>query len=552
VWLQTHHDSAIPLAFPPLPSAGNCISPHSLTMTLLEFFRRILRRLGMIIFPSTFKTMSVSVKSTNTEVTVVETTSNLQSLDALKDEIMSLFRYPCTVRRMLSMSSALRIQYKAKLQESEACMLPSFCHLLPNGLEKGTFVVLDVGGSTARVALIELHGREGRSPMEIKHIATSKIDEQTRRLPGTQFFDWIAGRIHDMLQETRGAWSPETTLSLGLVWSFPVEQTSHRGGKMQGMGKGFACAETTLGQDLGELVEMACARRRLNVRVEAIVNDGSATLLSQAYLDPATSMGLILGTGTNMAVYLPTASMGRAKFGNRDQSWFAAAERVIINTEVSMFGKSILLETRWDELLNKQHQRPDFQPLEYMTTGRYLGELLRLMIVEGVNTGELFDGVLPESLRESYSLDTEILAKLETDTTKTMKNSISMVKKAFGLKKAPSVKEVSFLRAAAESISYRASAYMAVAIHGLWALQKDADINPTTSQGNPKTSIACNGSVILKYPGFKDRCEEFVSQMISSTSLGSGASATEKVVLQPTNEATVFGAAVAVALATDP
>jgi len=159
---------------------------------------------------------------------------------------------------------------------------------------------------------------------------------------------------------------------------------------------------------------------------------------------------------------------------------------------------------------------------------------------------------VPESLRQSYSLDTEVMAKLEMDTTKGMKNSIAMIKKAFGVKKAPSLKEVSFLRAAAESISYRASAYMAVAVHGLWALQKDTDINPTTPNGTPKTSIACNGSVILKYPGFKDRCEGFISQMISSASSPGSAFATEKIVLQPTNEATVFGAAVAVALADTP
>jgi len=217
-----------------------------------------------------------------------------------------------------------------------------------------------------------------------------------------------------------------------------------------------------------------------------------------------------------------------------------------------MFGKSILAETRWDELLNRQHQRPDFQPLEYMTTGRYLGELLRLIILEAVETGELFNGVMPEPLRESYSLDTEIMAKLEMDTTKGMKSSMAMIKKAFGLKKSPSLKEVSFLRAAAESISYRASAYMAVAVHGLWALQKDTDINPTTPKGTPKTSIACNGSVILKYPDFKDRCEGFIRQMISTASSAGAALITEQIVLAPTHEAAIFGAAVAVALAEAP
>lgn len=214
-----------------------------------------------------------------------------------------------------------------------------------------------------------------------------------------------------------------------------------------------------------------------------------------------------------------------------------------------MFGKSVLPETRWDEALNQQHQRPDFQPLEYMTTGRYLGELLRLIILEGVETGELFEGTMPRVLREPYSLDTEIMARLELDKSKNAEDSIPAIQKALELLNPPTTKEVAFLRTAAEAISYRASAYISVAIHALWALQKDSDINPKSASGVPRTSIACNGSVILKYPGFKSRCEEFLRQMLSEEGRRS---VPEEIVLRPTDEAAIFGAAVAVALADVP
>lgn len=520
-------------------------------MTLIDFFRSILRHLAaMLLLPSTFKHMAASPKSANTDVTVTERADD--TLDTLKDEIMRLFRSPCTMRRMLSMSCSLRTQYKTKLQESDACMLPSYCHTLPTGQEKGTYISLDVGGSTFRVALVELYGRNARpDPMVVRRMATSKIDERIRKLPSTLFFDWMADRIQDMLEQGEQTWRSDEPLPIGLAWSFPIEQTSHRGGKLQGMGKGFSCHEDTIGMDLGTLVETACAGRQLNVRVDAIVNDSSATLLSQAYLDPATSMGLILGTGTNVAAYLPTSCMGKSKFGVRDPAWFDRAEKVITNTELSMFGKSILPETRWDELLNRQHQLPDFQPLEYMTTGRYLGELLRLIIVEAVETGDLFHGVMPDCLLERYSLDTEILANIEQDQSRNLQDSVSMIQKAFGLKVPPTWKEISFLRAATESISYRASAYISVAVHALWALQRDTEIIPTGSKASPKTSIACNGSVILKYPGFKDRCERFIQQMSKGVSLTQVFSSS-KIVLEPTIEAAIFGAAVAVALADVP
>src|SRR5271163_4565626 len=91
-------------------------------------------------------------------------------------------------------------------------------------------------------------------------------------------------------------------------------------------------------------------------------------LLSQVYVEPSTSMGLILWTGTNAAIHLPVSCIGASKFGMRDPSWHARAEKIITNIELLLFGKRILPETRWDEILNRTCKLPDFQPLEYITT----------------------------------------------------------------------------------------------------------------------------------------------------------------------------------------
>jgi hexokinase len=471
-----------------------------------------------------------------------------RSLQSLANEVDRVFRYPCSIRRMLAMSRALRKDYRDKLEHSQACMLPTFCTSLPSGQEQGKFIALDLGGSTFRVALVELCGRRSdRDSMSILEITSHKIDESVRRLPGVQFFDWMAARIHEVLSKDGDSHLLNDVVPLGFCWSFPLEQTSPRSGKMQGMGKGFACAQDTLGQDLGELLESACSRIGLHVRVDAIVNDGCATLLSNAYLNPSTSMGLILGTGTNAACYLPTSTIGLSKFGRRNSAWFNAADRVIVNTEVSMFGNGILPKSTWDEALNKAHSLPDFQPLEYMITGRYLGELMRLIISDAVESCGLFAGIMPLALQEPYTLDTAILAKLEEDNSFDLAESAALITKEFGLKLAPTKVELAFLRLVAQSISRRASAYLATAIHALWSLQKETDINPKTPYGTPKTSIACNGSVILKYPGFKSRCENYIARMIMEGSTSSVFRA-EKVVLEPTDEAAVFGAAVAVAM----
>lgn len=475
--------------------------------------------------------------------------SDMRRLEDLSQEVVRLFAAPCEVKEMLQMSTQMRECYYDKLRSSPACMLPSFCHTLPSGRETGTFVALDVGGSTFRVALVQLNKRHGNEePIKIKRMSSAKIDESVRRMPARDFFDWMAQRIQKMLSEDPDTSHDETqSVPVGLAWSFPIEQTSNRSGKVQGMGKGFTCHDS-LGEDLGELIESACRKAGFRVRVEAIINDSSAVLLSQAYTYPSTSMGLILGTGTNAAAFLPVSCMGKEKFGARDQSWHDRADRVITNTELSMFGKDILPRTRWDDALNRDHQRPDFQPLEYMTTGRYLGEILRLIVVEAVEQCRLWSGKLPESLSEQYSLDTALLAMIEDDQSRNLSESASKVQATFNLSHTPSHYEMAFLRAVTEAISHRAAAYLAVAIHALWSLQKDTDVNLTTPFGTPKTSIACNGSVILKYPGFRVRCEDYIEKMVSLGS-GGGIFQVEKIVLQPADEAAIVGAAVAVAMA---
>jgi hexokinase len=372
------------------------------------------------------------------------------------------------------------------------------------------------------------------------------IDKKIRDLKGRLFFDWMAERIGEMLAEYNHMHgTSDARLRMGLAWSFPVEQTSPRTGKLLAMGKGFCATHGVEGEDLSELIMTSCRARRLNVELMAIVNDGTATLLSKAYRDPSTRMSLILGTGTNAAVFLPTSSLGRDKFGDRPQSWHKAAERVLVNTEVSMFGRHTLPRTRWDDELNDHHVLPDFQPLEYMITGRYLGEIARLILMEAITTAGLFDGEIPERLAEPYAFDTRILAGFQTDTTRTLSKASMAFLQAHGLPSPPRLSELTFIRDVAELISRRAATYLATALHALWRLRTAAEgLEPGEAS---HVTIACDGTIIEKYPGFRRHCQERLDELCVRSGAASGA-----VSLDLAPESSVFGAAVAVACIKDP
>lgn len=518
-----------------------------------------------------------------------------RTLDVFSREVEDAFTSHLTVGHLASMSKRIRAQLLTHAKTSPVSMLPSFNHALPTGKEKGVFLAMDVGGSTFRVALVQLSGQE--TPIRIVRISSWHIDEAVKLLQGRAFFNWMAEKMEEMLvgdgSEKYG--QDEVALPMGLSWSFPVEQTSIRSGRVISMGKGFLCSDGTEGEELADLIMEACQKRQLNVRMDAIVNDSSATLLSRAYTDTSTRISLILGTGTNAAVHLPVHAIGSDKFGDRSAEWFAEAKSVIVNTELSMFGGGVFPMTRWDDHLNRTHIKPDYQPLEYMATGRYLGEIVRLIIVEAVEVAGLFGGELPLSMDSPYSFDTAIVACIEEDTSPLLQTSSALLQEQHVFSTPPTATDLIFLQRVCRAVSTRAAAYLAAAIHSLWCLRNESECTPplpSTPSSSTKeeaaldslrsssnatqdaaarlqVTIACDGSVINKYPDFRDRCQEYLNQLtqeddLSSSSLSSSHSvdlaakktvtasvsvrAVPTIFLDPAPESAIFGAAVAVAI----
>ncbi|KAK8116018.1 hexokinase-1 [Apiospora sp. TS-2023a] len=461
--------------------------------------------------------------------------------DFLK-EAEELLMGPLDGDRLNDFSSQLKLQFRERMQSHAESMLPSYNHLLPSGKETGQFLALDVGGSTLRVALVELRSREmpGRE-CSIVRIDTFKITPELKLLEGMAFFDWMAARIKDVLSDgdTQGL-DPEIPIPMGLAWSFPVEQTSLGSGLLLGMGKGFLATDGLLGQDLGAILENACKNVGLNVQLGAIVNDGSATLLSQAYVHSSTRFGLILGTGTNIAVHLPVSAFGRGSLES-----------------------DILPMTRWDKLLSAAHPRPDFQPLEHFVAGFYLGEICRFAMIEAIEETGLLGGVIPPSLEKPYSLDTATLSKIEADQTPTFDTALPYFASTHPSPVKPTVSDLTAIRALASFISRRSAALLAASVFSLWEMRHETEIEYITTQHNTsaaraapatlvaeaaaeqaleRTKVAFNGSVIEHYPAYQANCQGYIDRLVDGQSKHVGA-----IELVPALESSILGAAVALA-----
>ena len=156
-----------------------------------------------------------------------EATIYYRSMNDLLQEVQDLFERQLRIESLLSISRKLQVELKERLDSSLQCMLPSHNYILPSGEERGTYLALEVGGSTLRVATVELSGRStGAGCLRVRRMECSPIDSHVRKLEGLSFFDWIAERIAEMLVMDKEAYEhmlKVEPLHMGIAWAFPIE-----------------------------------------------------------------------------------------------------------------------------------------------------------------------------------------------------------------------------------------------------------------------------------------------------------------------------------------
>ena len=282
--------------------------------------------------------------------------------------------------------------------------------------------------------------------------------------------------------------------------------------------------------------------QNLNVRLDAIVNDSSSALLARAYLDPDTRLATILGTGMNAAVHLPVTALDSSKFRSRSPP-VGINTHVLTNTELSMFGKNIFPTTRWDETLNATHTLPDYQPFEYLVAGKYIGEIVRLIIAEATLTAGLFNGLLASSLANArYTVDTKDLALIDTDATHGLVASRAVFHQRHPSAHSPSESDVMFIKDVVKRVSSRSIAYFAVGIHALTGLLQRLEAIDTD-----RITIGCDGSIINRYPAYMERVQATLDRMRESEQPHNKV----RVRLERMTDSAVLGAAVAGAMTTN-
>lgn len=167
---------------------------------------------------------------------------------------------------------------------------------------------------------------------------------------------------------------------------------------------------------------------------------------------------------------------------------------VAINTEYGAFDndRKVLPRTRFDCIIDESSPRPGQQAFEKMVAGLYLGEILRLVLLDLHDRVGLFEGQDTSALRKPHVIDSAFLSRAEGDKSAAMDAIADIFNKDLGIN--PTPHELKVARYLVELVSTRASRLYAC---GIAAICKKKNIQ--------SCHVGVDGSVFNKYPNFRER-----------------------------------------------
>uniref|UniRef100_A0A1I8F2R0 Phosphotransferase n=1 Tax=Macrostomum lignano TaxID=282301 RepID=A0A1I8F2R0_9PLAT len=317
----------------------------------------------------------------------------------------------------------------------------------------GDYLALDLGGTNYRVLLVRM--RPPGQPPEIVENVYSVPGELMRAAASTCS---TSGRHHCRLygrarrrpsgRKSGRSASPRLHILVprasSAAWPAPDCSAGPRATRLRA-----SLATTCVSCCSQEAID----RRGLAARCVALVNDTVGTLAACALEDPACMIGLIVGSRHQCRLrgaaavdkYSTELPAGRVGLSSTRSGATSEPTAVWNGSELIWIGS-------W----TRASINPGRQTFEKLVSGMYLGELVRLAIQQLVSDGVLFDGRMPEALRQPMSFHTKYLSEVERDPPRHYYSTDSLLTVDLGLQL---VRPLDMMTVRAASVSTR-SAYL--------------------------------------------------------------------------------------------
>ncbi|KAF2478211.1 uncharacterized protein BDR25DRAFT_8830 [Lindgomyces ingoldianus] len=407
-------------------------------------------------------------------------------------------------------------------------MNPTWCMAFPDGYETGTFLALDMGGTNLRVCEITLPEEKGEFDIiQSKY----RMPEELKTGTAEELWNYIADCLQQFI-EYHHQDEDLDALPLGFTFSYPATQEYIDHGVLQRWTKGFDI-EGVEGKDVVPPFEAALAERGVPIKLTALVNDTTGTLIASAYTDTEMRIGCIFGTGCNAAYMENCGSIPKLAHMNLDPSLPMA-----INCEWGAFDNEhkVLPRTPYDIVIDKESPRPGQQAFEKMIAGLYLGEIFRLVLLDLHQNQDcaIFETQDVSKLTKAYSLDAGFLSFIEEDPFENLSETHDLFQNKLGI--SCTKPELELIRRLAELVGTRAARLSAC---GVAAICK--------KKGWETCHVGADGSVFNKYPHFKVRGAQALKEILDWPA-DKGKGKDDPIEILPAEDGSGVGAALIAAL----
>jgi len=228
----------------------------------------------------------------------------------------------------------------------------------------GCAAVLDLGGSNLRAGIACHSNGEWRL-----------VDRsETISMPWQRNLPFSCETLLDMQVDALARLRWQDELPLGYCFSYPAEPTPDRDVLLLKWAKGIEVPGTE-GRRMGGLLLSHLARRHPHLKCSGVtvINDTVAALVG-GMADPnrVDTIGLIVGTGTNMAASLSPSCIPKLAA--------AAGEYSLLPINLESGNYTPLHLTEWDAAVDRQSNNPGEQLLEKAVAGAYLGQIFKTVL----------------------------------------------------------------------------------------------------------------------------------------------------------------------------
>ncbi len=272
----------------------------------------------------------------------------------------NIFKLEKEQLKKIALSLRQKVEEGLAKDNAEIQCLPTFITPKSNNIN-GKALVLDLGGTNYRVATVNfandkatIHPENGWK----KDLSVMKTPGFTRE----ELFKELADPIGEIKRDVE--------MPIGYCFSYAAESLPDGDAKLLHWTKGVHIKEM-LGQPVGKpLLEYLNERNEPKFTSIKVLNDTVASLfagLTDSNYD--AYIGLIVGTGTNMATFIPADKITKLPASTQ------ADGLIPVNLESGNFHPPFL--TTVDEMVDACSDSRGMQRFEKAVSGMYLGEILK-------------------------------------------------------------------------------------------------------------------------------------------------------------------------------